>query len=202
MQGVCNGEETGRESPLFIYHSKRKPIMCEIMKIIPAVPLRNMVILPGMIIHFDINRPQAIRAVEEAMVAEEKVFLITVQNTDAETLQKEDFYTVGVIAQVKQLIKMPNNIMRVLVEGTERAELQEIVDSEEYYKMQVLRFEEEMSGEVLPQVEEAMLMNLRETLRKYYQAGQHTGREILRKIQEMNQVDTLIDMAANSIPLY
>ncbi|MDE6970472.1 MAG: LON peptidase substrate-binding domain-containing protein, partial [Eubacterium sp.] len=93
--------------------------MCEIMKVMPAVSLRGMVILPGMIIHFDISKSQSIRAVEEAMQKDEKIFLVTLKNKDAKEPQQEDFYEIGVIAKVRQLIKMPNNIVRVLVEGLE-----------------------------------------------------------------------------------
>ena len=84
----------------------------------------------------------------------------------------------------------------------ERAELQEIVDQTDYYKMQVLRFDEEAVGELLPQVREAMLMSLKETIRKYCHAGQHMGREFLKQVESMTQLEDVIDMAANSIPLY
>ena len=103
--------------------------MCEIMKIMPAVPLRGMVILPGMIVHFDISKPHSVHAVEEAMQKDEKIFLITLKNPGADMPEADDFYEVGVIAKIKQLIKMPNHIVRVLVEGIERAGLQEIVQN-------------------------------------------------------------------------
>ena len=77
--------------------------MCEIMKIMPAVSLRGMVILPGMIIHFDISKPHSIHAVEEAMQKDEKIFLITLKNSDADEPVQEDFYEVGVIAKIRQL---------------------------------------------------------------------------------------------------
>ncbi len=183
-------------------HEKGKRIMCEIMKILPAVPLRGMVVLPGMIVHFDISRPRSIHAVEEAMMKDEKVFLVTVKNSDVDMPEKDDFYEVGVIAQIKQLIKMPNNIVRVLVEGLERAGLEEIIEDSEYYKMQVLRYDEEACGEIMPQVLEAMLMSMRETIRRYCQLNQRTGREFLKQIEEINQIDMLIDLAANSMPLH
>ena len=176
--------------------------MCEIMKVMPAVMMRGMVILPGMVIHFDINKPQSVHAVEEAMASDEKIFLATLKNPEAEMPEQEDFYDVGIIAQVKQMIKMPNQVVRVLVEGLERAQLQEVIDHTDYYKVQVLRYDEEALGELLPKVREAMLMSLKETIRKYCQAGQHMGREFLKQVESMTQIEELIDMAANSIPLY
>ncbi len=176
--------------------------MCEIMKVMPAVSLRGMVILPGMIIHFDISKSQSIRAVEEAMQKDEKIFLVTLKNKDAKEPQQEDFYEIGVIAKVRQLIKMPNNIVRVLVEGLERAGLQEIVDYSEYYLVQVQRFDEEALGEIMPQAVEAMLMSIKETIYKYCQLNPRTGRDFLKQIEETRQIETMIDLAANNLPLY
>ena len=176
--------------------------MCEIMKIMPAVPLRGMVILPGMIIHFDISRPQSIHAVEEAMMKDEKIFLVTMKNQEADPPEKDDFYDVGIIAQIKQLIKMPNNIVRVLVEGLERAGLEELTESEDCYKVQVLRYDEEALGEVMPQALDAMLMSMKETVHKYCQVSQRTSREFLKQIDEVDKVENFIDLTANSIPLH
>lgn len=176
--------------------------MCEIMKVMPAVSLRGMVILPGMIIHFDISKPRSIHAVEEAMQKDEKIFLVTLKNNDAEEPVQEDFYEVGVIAKVRQLIKMPNNIVRVLVEGLERAGMQEIVDRTDYYLVQVQRFDEEAIGEVMPQALEAMLMSMKETIYKYCQLNPRTGRDFLKQIEETRQAEVMIDLAANNLPLY
>lgn len=176
--------------------------MCEIMKVMPSVSLRGMVILPGMIIHFDISKPHSIHAVEEAMQKDEKIFLVTLKNNDAQEPVQEDFYEVGVIAKIKQLIRMPNNIVRVLVEGLERAGLQEIVDRTDFYMVQVQRFDEEALGEIMPQALEAMLMSMKETIYKYCQLNPRTGRDFLKQIEETRQVETMIDLAANNLPLY
>lgn len=176
--------------------------MCEILKIMPAVTLRGMVILPGMVIHFDISKKVSIHAVEEAMKNDEKVFLVTLKNNEADEPEQEDLYEVGVIAQIKQLIKMPNQIVRVLVEGIERAGLQEIVSRTDYYMVQVLRYDEEATGEVLPQALEAMLMSMKDTIYQYCQLNPRTGREFLKQIEDTRQVETMIDLAANNLPLY
>ena len=176
--------------------------MCEILKIMPAVTLRGMVILPGMVIHFDISKKVSIHAVEEAMKNDEKVFLVTLKNNEADEPEQEDLYEVGVIAQIKQLIKMPNQIVRVLVEGIERAGLQEIVSRTDYYMVQVLRYDEEATGEVLPQALEAMLMSMKDTIYQYCQLNPRTGREFLKQIEDTRQVETMIDLAANNLPLH
>jgi ATP-dependent Lon protease len=161
-----------------------------------------MVILPGMVIHFDISKKVSIHAVEEAMKNDEKVFLVTLKNNEVDEPEQEDLYKVGVIAQIKQLIKMPNQIVRVLVEGIERAGLQEIVSRTDYYMVQVLRYDEEATGEVLPQALEAMLMSMKDTIYQYCQLNPRTGREFLKQIEDTRQAETMIDLAANNLPLH
>jgi ATP-dependent Lon protease len=161
-----------------------------------------MVILPGMVIHFDISKKVSIHAVEEAMKNDEKVFLVTLKNNEVDEPEQEDLYEVGVIAQIKQLIKMPNQIVRVLVEGIERAGLQEIVSRTDYYMVQVLRYDEEATGEVLPQALEAMLMSMKDTIYQYCQLNPRTGREFLKQIEDTRQAETMIDLAANNLPLH
>lgn len=97
---------------------------------------------------------------------------------------------------------MPNNIVRVLVEGLERAGLQEILEQTDYYMMQVLRYDEEAVGEVMPQALEAMLMSMKDTIYKYCQLNPRTGRDFLKQIEETRNVEIMIDLAANNLPLH
>lgn len=105
---------------------------------LPAVALRGMTILPGMVAHFDISRERSIHAVEEAMVGDQKIFLITQQDASVEEPARDDLYQIGVIAEVKQVIKMPNEIVRVLVEGLERGELASFLSQEKYLMAEVI----------------------------------------------------------------
>ena len=92
---------------------------------IPAVALRGMTILPGMVAHFDISRDKSLRAVEEAMKGDQKLFIVTQKDTEKEDPQGEDLYEVGLLAVVRQVVKLQKNIMRVLIEGIGRAEIYE-----------------------------------------------------------------------------
>ena len=94
---------------------------------LPAVALRGMTILPGMVAHFDISRERSIHAIEEAMVGDQKIFLITQQDASVEEPVRDDLYQIGVIAEVKQVIKMPNEIVRVLVEAPDHDTCQKYV---------------------------------------------------------------------------
>ena len=101
--------------------------MTDIIVQLPAVALRGMVILPGMLVHFDISRPRSIHAIEQAMMEDEKIFLVAQRDPDTDEPTQEELYNIGTIAHIKQVIKMQGGIIRVLVEGEERAELGEIL---------------------------------------------------------------------------
>ena len=119
---------------------------------IPAVALRGMTILPGMVAHFDVSREKSMKAVEEAMMGEQDIFLVTQKNIEAEDPQIDDLYRIGIVAKIKQVIKMRNGIIRILVEGERRAELSGIVEQVTYLLAEVLYLEEhrqEYYGEAL-----------------------------------------------------
>ena len=97
--------------------------MSELIRILPAIALRGTTILPDMIVHFDISRSRSIKAVEEAMLHDQKVFLVTQKDPDTEVPGLLDVYKIGTVATVKQVVKLPKGVVRFLVEGEERAEL-------------------------------------------------------------------------------
>ena len=97
--------------------------MSSIIKQLPTVALRGLTILPGMVAHFDVSREKSIKAVEEAMMDEQEIFLLTQKNPEEEEPTAENLYSIGLVAEIKQVIKMPNDLVRVLVEGIERAEM-------------------------------------------------------------------------------
>lgn len=97
--------------------------MAEEYRTVPAVALRGMTILPGMVAHFDVSRNRSIKAVENAMVEDQVVFLVTQKEIEKEDPEKDDLYDIGVLAVIKQVIKLQNEIVRVLIEGEKRARL-------------------------------------------------------------------------------
>ena len=127
-----------------------------IMKM-PAVALRGMVILPGMVAHFDVSRAKSIKAVEEAMMDEQKIFLVAQKDVEQENPDIEDLYKIGIIAEVKQVIKLQNNIVRILVEGKERAELSAFLENPDYLLAEIIRFDEEVDDGLPEEAKEAIL---------------------------------------------
>ena len=105
---------------------------------IPAIALRGMTILPGIVAHFDVSRERSIKAVEVAMMGEQKLFLVTQKNIEADDPQIDEMYQVGIIAKVKQVVKMQNGVVRILVEGELRASLSGLVAQSEYLLAEVI----------------------------------------------------------------
>ena len=100
----------------------------------PLIPLRGLSVFPGMVLHFDVGRTKSINALEEAMADDQNVILVCQKNADADDPQPEDLYAVGTLAVVKQLLKMPGNVIRVLVEIESRALITEYIEQEDFFK--------------------------------------------------------------------
>ena len=142
---------------------------------VPAVALRGMAILPGMVAHFDVSRNRSVRALEAAMMDDQMVFLVTQKNVEKEDPELEDLYTVGIIAVIKQVIKMQNNVVRVLVEGETRARLLSM-EQEECLLAEVepLQRDEELMA---VEIQEAMLRGIRETFTRYCMLNPKPGKD-------------------------
>ena len=171
----------------------------EILKI-PAVALRGMVILPGMIAHFDISRDRSIRAIEQCMVDSQKIFLSAQKDVEQEEPGADDVYHIGVIAEVKQVIKLQNNIVRILVEGIERAELSAFAQTDPYLLAEVAPCvlpEEGLSEEA----KAAMVRSVQETYSRYQTVNPRAGKELLRQIGTIQDLPKLMDQVANNLPV-
>lgn len=170
-----------------------------IMKM-PAVALRGMVILPGMIAHFDVSREKSIKAVETSMVEEQKIFLVTQRDVEQEEPAAEDLYKIGIIAEVKQVIKLQNNIVRILVEGKERAELSSFLEESEYLLAEIIRFDEAVDDGLTGEIKTAMLRGMKETFAKYAAVNPRMGKELQRQVKENEDLEKLMDQLANNLP--
>ncbi len=172
-----------------------------IMKM-PAVALRGMVILPGMVAHFDVSRAKSIKAVEEAMMDEQKIFLVAQKDVEQENPDIEDLYKIGIIAEVKQVIKLQNNIVRILVEGKERAELSAFLENPDYLLAEIIRFDEEVDDGLPEEAKEAMLRSIQETFGKYVVVNPKMGKELQRQLSEITDLEKLMNQLANSLPVH
>lgn len=176
--------------------------MGEILKELPAVILRGSVLLPGVVSHFDISAQKSIHAVEAAMNGDNCIFLVTQKDMQTEHATQDDVYAIGVIAEIKQIVKMQNHIVRVIVEAKEKAELAYFIDNDELLKAQVVLSEENEEKEVLaPEVEEAMLRALQEELLKYCASNPKIGKELKKQADGLNELHSFIRIVAGNLPI-
>lgn len=172
------------------------------IRMLPAVALRGITILPGMIAHFDISREVSIKAVERAMKDGDSIFLVTQKDTNKENPEIEDLQSIGVIAEIKQVVRLQNDIIRVMVEGEQRAEVYEIAqDQQDYLKARVITYIEEDEKHLPAQAEEAMVMSVQETFAKYSAVQGRIGKEVVRQVQETTDLSKLLDYVGNNLPV-
>ena len=175
--------------------------MRDISITIPAVALRGMTILPGMVAHFDVSRERSIKAVEEAMMGEQNIFLVTQRDVEDDDPQIDDLYHIGILAKIKQVIKMQHGIVRILVEGEKRAELLGFVESKPFLLAEVSLLEAE-DEEYSTEVKEGMLRAVQETYRRYAALNPKAGKEFLHQVSETKDADKLMDLIVNNLPVY
>ncbi|MCR5267446.1 MAG: endopeptidase La [Lachnospiraceae bacterium] len=167
-------------------------------KTYPCIPLRALTVLPGMIVHFDLNRPFSIQAVERAMLKDQRVFLLTQRSEKTEEPALSDLYAVGCIAQVKQVIKLPNGFVRVLIEGEKRANLLELTKTDLYTAV-VKAFVMTLEDDRLKLT--AMVRELRDQIAAYVVFNPQIGKSLEGQFQKMDTVEQLLDCVAANFPL-
>ena len=176
-------------------------------EVMPAVALRGLTIFPNMIIHFDVSRQKSIIAVEQAMMQDQKLFLVTQKDMAVEEPVQEEVYEIGTVAAVKQVSKLPGGLVRVLVEGISRGKL-EILETvalkpeDEFLQASVGRIvEEESNEEELSVEEEAMLRQIREMLAKYSVLNPKIAKSLSTNIERADNLAELLDQMAINMPL-
>ncbi len=175
--------------------------MNEEIHVLPAVALRGMTILPGMIVHFDINRERSVKAVTEAMVREQKIFLITQRDSDIERPVLSDLYKTGTIVQIRQLLKMPGNAVRVMVEGQNRGTLLSFFREEDYLEAEVKAVWDDNDLYVSENAQEAMRRNLVELFEAYCEENHRFSRELAEQIAQTAGVVEFLNQLAVHLPL-
>lgn len=171
------------------------------ISVLPAIALRGTTILPDMIVHFDVSRERSIKAIEQAMLHDQKIFLITQKDPEIETPGLTDLYQIGTIAYIKQVVKLPQDLLRVLVEGTERAELLGLEQEFPYLKCEVALFENEKAEHLSPAIREAMHRSIRQLFQQYCLESGKVGKELVAQILKIEDVAELMNQVSVNIPL-
>ena len=170
------------------------------ISILPAIALRGTTILPDMIVHFDVSRERSIKAIEAAMLHDQKIFLVTQKDPEVEKPELSELYQVGTVAYIKQVVKLPQNLLRVLVEGTGRATLVKFEQEFPFIRSEITPVDEEEMQMPEP-VMEAMHRSLKELFHRYCMENGKVSKELVAQILNIENIEELVEQIAVNIPL-
>lgn len=153
-----------------------------------------------MIAHFDVSRERSLRAVEEAMEQDQKIYLVTQRNVDSEDPTQEDLYQMGIVADIKQVVRLQNDVVRILVDGISRAALLGFTGNEKYLEAEICYCDS--NADSLPEdLREAMLLGVREAFHRYAAVVGKISKELIRQIDQYEDLEKLIDYVTNNLPV-
>ncbi|SHI85827.1 ATP-dependent proteinase. Serine peptidase. MEROPS family S16 [Clostridium cavendishii DSM 21758] len=163
---------------------------------IPLIPLRGMTIFPNMVMHFDIGREKSIASLEQAMLENQKILLATQKDATIEEPTVDDIYSVGTICEIKQMIKLPGNLIRVLVEGIERAKLISIDNNNQFYVSEVIKHTDENFSDDDNEIE-ALVRSLKTQFQIFDEVSGVIGQDVIASLDEIENPGTLADILAS-----
>ncbi len=169
-------------------------------EILPTVTLRGLSILPGMIIHFDLSADKSIEAVEQSMLADQRLFVVTQKDVEVEDPGFEDVYETGTVAVIRQVTKLPGHVLRVLAEGKFRGRIYRFVEEKDYIAAEV-SYENDDMTELTAEEQEAMTRMVKETLAAYYTYFPKVGKAVSDQIEEAMPLGRLLDCITINMPL-
>ncbi|GGC93118.1 Lon protease [Thalassobacillus devorans] len=167
-------------------------------KQIPLLPLRGLLVYPSMVLHLDVGRDKSVKALEQAMMKDNEIFLASQKEMNIDDPSQEDIYQFGTIAKVKQMVKLPNGTNRVLVEGLVRAKISNFSDDEEYFMVEVEKYEDEHDNK---NEEEALMRTLLQHFEQYIKISKKISKETLDTVADIDEPGHLADMVASHLPL-
>ena len=166
---------------------------------LPLIPLRGLSVFPYMVLHFDVGREKSIRALEEAMVKDQTIFLTTQMEIDIDLPTNEDFYEIGTISKIKQMLKLPGDAIRVLVEGISRGKIKKLVHEDPYFKAEI---EEYISGkQEIDKELEAMMRVVLDSFENYISISNKISPEVMISISSIEEAGRLADVIASHMVL-
>ena len=170
------------------------------ISILPAIALRGTTILPDMIVHFDVSRERSIKAIEAAMLHDQKIFLVTQKDPEVEKPELSELYQVGTVAYIKQVVKLPHDLLRVLVEGIERAELLGLEQEEPFLKAETALFEPD-GAQYTKSLKEAMFRSIQELFQRYCMESGKISKDLAAQIMNITELEELIPQISVNVPM-
>lgn len=170
----------------------------KITKRVPLLPLRGLLVFPTMVLHIDVGRERSIAALEQAMLEDNIIFLATQKEMSTEQPEKDDLHKIGTLAYIKQMLKLPNGTIRVLVEGQERAQWKQYTDEENLTMVEVTTFPDETERTA---EQDALMRLLLEHFEKYAKASKKITTETYNTVADIEEPGRLADMVASHLPI-
>ncbi len=164
----------------------------------PLIPLRGLSVFPYMVLHFDVGRDRSIKALEEAMIKDQKIFLTTQKDIDVDLPEEGDFYTIGTICKIKQMLKLPGDAIRVLVEGLSRASIEEILQDEPYFKASIQVYDEEDEKD---KETEALMRACVNAFERYISVSNRVSPDVMVSVSTIEQPGRFADTLASHMVL-
>ncbi|MGP0688841.1 endopeptidase La [Priestia aryabhattai] len=164
----------------------------------PLLPLRGLIVYPTMVLHLDVGRDKSVQALEKAMMDDHLVCLVSQKDMGIDEPTKEDLYRTGTLAKIKQMLKLPNGTMRVLVEGLNRVNVTEFEDSEEYFVVHVEKQNEEHQVDV---EDKALMRTLLDYFEQYIKLSKKVSVETLSTVSDIEEPGRLADIVASHLPI-
>ena len=168
---------------------------------IPVLALRGLTVFPQLMLHFDVGRATSIQALEKAMGEKREIFLVTQRDLTVENPDQDDLYSIGTVAEVKQILRLPENSVRVMVEGRSRGRLLQLVDTEPYITAQVEYLEEPVSTRGNSPRTEAAIRQIYNQMERYTELSDRVTPEIYLKLLASDDPGYIADYAAQNLPL-
>lgn len=165
---------------------------------IPLLPLRGLLVYPSMVLHLDVGREKSIKALEQAMVDDNKILLATQEEVQIEEPSADQIYNVGTVARVKQMLKLPNGTIRVLVEGLQRAKIEKYLREDDFFQVSITYLEEEQVNE---NEVEALMRSVLTHFEQYIKLSKKISPETLTSVSDIEEPGRLADVIASHLPL-
>ncbi|MFB5576940.1 endopeptidase La [Bacillus cereus] len=167
-------------------------------RIVPLLPLRGVLVYPTMVLHLDVGRDKSIQALEQAAMDENIIFLAMQKEMNIDDPKEDDIYSVGTVAKVKQMLKLPNGTLRVLVEGLHRAEVVEFIEEENVVQVSIKTVTEEVEADL---EEKALMRTLLELFEQYIKVSKKVSNETFATVADVEEPGRLADLIASHLPI-
>lgn len=166
--------------------------------VIPLLPLRGILVYPTMVLHLDVGRNKSVQALENVMVNDHNILLATQREIAIDEPTEKEIYTIGTLAKVKQMLKLPNGTIRVLVEGLQRAKIERFLETKEFFEVEMTLIDDETSGDA---EEQALMRNVLIQFDQYIKLSKKISAETLASVADIIEPGRLADVVASHLPL-